>query len=384
MATTSIKQVAETAGVSIGTVSNVLNRPEVVAPQTRARVQKAINELGFVRNESARQLRAGRSRLIGLVVLDVANPFFTDVARGVEAVADDHSMMVMLCNSGQDPKRELRHLEMLREQRVLGVLISPVDAQQPRLDDFVAQGVPVVLVDRGSGRGMCSVAVEDRMGGRLATRHLLEEGHSRIAFVGGPRSIRQVSERLAGARAEIAAAGLSKGSLVVMHMPALTVTFGRQAGAQLATLPIDARPTAVFCANDLLALGVLQEMTRRDLRVPDDVALIGYDDIEFAAAAAVPLSSVRQPREQLGETAAELMFDELEQPDRHRHRQVMFEPVLVVRGSSSKAVRMREIGVHTPSTDVAGVVTPSREDIREAAKSTQRTQRTRRASPRVP
>lgn len=127
--TAGIKDVAADAGVSVGTVSNVLNRPDIVAPATRDRVQGAIRKLGFVRNESARQLRAGRSRSIGLVVLDVANPFFTDVAHGAEAVADTNDTMVMLCNSGEDPQRELRHLEMLEQQRVLGVLITPVDTR---------------------------------------------------------------------------------------------------------------------------------------------------------------------------------------------------------------------------------------------------------------
>ncbi len=332
MTRTSIKDVASRAGVSIGTVSNVLNRPETVGDATRRRVLDAIAALGYVRNESARQLRAGRSRTIGLVVLDIANPFFTDVARGVEALADETGSVVTVCNSAEDAARELRHLDLLLQQRVQGVLITPVDAL-PWLDQFLARDIPVVLVDRGAGRhSLCSVAVNDLLGGRLAAAHLLEHGHRRIAFVGGPFSIPQVSERHRGAAEAVREAGGAQ--LLVVETASLRVAEGRRAGERIALLPPDRRPTAVLCANDLLALGVLREMTRQGVRVPDDLAIVGYDDIDFAAAAAVPLSSVRQPREELGRTAAQLLMEEVTDPTRHRHRQVVFEPELVVRESS--------------------------------------------------
>src|SRR5262249_8978412 len=167
------------------------------------------------------------------------------------------------------------------------------------------RGTPVVLVDRGSGRhSRCSVAVDDVLGGRLAGEHLLTQGHRHVAFVGGPASIAQVADRQNGVAQALAGAA----DLSVVPTPNLTVASGRTAAGQLADLPARDRPTAAFCANDLLALGFLQEMTRRGLRVPQDVALVGYDDIEFAAAAAVPLSSVRQPREQLGRTATQLLL----------------------------------------------------------------------------
>jgi DNA-binding LacI/PurR family transcriptional regulator len=332
MATASIKQVAQQAGVSLGTVSNVLNRPELVAPATRQRVLAAIEALGYVRNDSARQLRAGRSRTIAIVVLDVANPFFTDVVRGAEAAAERAGSMLVVCNSGQDPAREHRHLELLEEQRVQGVLITPVaDGPESRLEQLIARGTPVVLVDRESGQpDRCSVAVDDALGGRLAGAHLVEQGHTRIAYVGGPMTIRQVADRHTGA----ATAVEGRASLKVVRTPSLTVASGRKAAAHLADLPAGRRPTAVFCANDLLALGVLQELTQRGIRVPADLAIIGYDDIEFAAAAAVPLSSVRQPREQLGRTAIELLQEEIDSGATHQHRHVIFKPELVARASS--------------------------------------------------
>ena len=341
MATTSIREVARHAGVSLGTVSNVLNRPESVSASTRARVEGSIRELGFVRNESARTLRAGRSRTVGLVVLDVANPFFTDVARGAEDVAEENGMVVTLCNSSESAARETRHLDHLEEQRVQGVLITPVEGANSRLERLVERGIPVVLVDRGSGApNRCSVAVDDVKGGRTAVAHLLDRGHRRIAFVGGPSGIQQVRDRYAGAESAVKSCGAQRSSrppvLELMETPSLTLRAGMEAGAHIASISPSRRPTAVFCANDLLALGLLQEAMHQGLHVPDDVAIVGYDDIDFAAAAVVPLSSVRQPRDQLGRAAAELLFDEISAGESHRHRQILFEPELIVRRSSDE------------------------------------------------
>lgn len=335
----SVKQVAARAGVSLGTVSNVLNRPDNVAPATRQRVLDAIEELGFVRNEAARALRAGSSRSLGLVVLDVGNPFFTDVAAGVEAVADEHGMTIALCNSGDSVAREQRHLDHLAEQRVQGVLITPVDDDGQRIDQLVRRGIPVVLVDRGATRrGRCSVAVDDVEGGRLVGRHLVEQGHRRIAFVGGPLTIPQVADRHRGLAEELARAGAV---LEVVETDGLTIAAGRAATDALQSSPASRRPTAACCANDLLALGLLQGLVSASVRVPQDVALVGYDDIAFAGAAAVPLTSVRQPRDLLGRTAAELLLEEIEDSGRHRHRQVLFSPELVVRASTDHKRRAR-------------------------------------------
>jgi DNA-binding LacI/PurR family transcriptional regulator len=328
---TSIKKVAAAAGVSVGTVSNVLNRPERVSTDTRARVRTAIDELGFVRNESARQLRAGQSNSLALVVLDMANPFFADVARGAEAEANDQ--LVFVCNSHDDLARERRYLQMLEEQRVQGILITPVGVgPHDQLDRLVGRGTPVVLVDHHAQSGaQCSVAVDDVLGGRLAAEHLLALGHRRIAYLGGPFTMCQVQDRHRGAVQVMTAVA---GEVVVMETTAPTVAQGRAVGAQLADQPAGERPTAVFCANDLLSLGVLQATTARGLRVPEELAIIGFDDIGYAAAAAIPLSSIRQPREQLGRTATRLLQDEIANPETHRHRQVVFEPELISREST--------------------------------------------------
>jgi len=344
-AAVSIRDVAARAGVSVGTVSNVLNRPEIVARSTRDRVNAAIKALGFVRNESARHLRAGRSRTIGLVVLDVANPFFTDVARGVEDEASKSGLSVILCNSDEKLAKETRYLELLEEHRVQGILITPSVAAgaDERLARLQQRGTPVVLLDSRSVSGkQCSVAVDDVLGGDMAVSHLLELGHRRVACVGGPLHLRQVSDRLDGAVRAVRRAGRREDDLVMIETPALNVTAGQRAAAAITDMPAGQRPTAAFCANDLVALGLLQEMTQQGLTVPDDLAIVGYDDIEFASAAAVPLSSVRQPRQQLGRTAAQLLIEEALAADGHKHRQVIFQPELEVRRSSQPSqVRAR-------------------------------------------
>jgi LacI family transcriptional regulator len=340
----SIRDVATRAGVSVGTVSNVLNRPELVSPATRDRVLGAIAALGFVRNESARQLRAGRSRTIGLVVLDIANPFFTDVARGVEDVANEQGLAVILCNSDDRPEKEAAYLDVLAEQRVQGVLITPTAELSPHLEQLRRTGVPVVLLDRQSPiRDQCSVAVDDVLGGHLAGAHLMERGHRRIAFIGGHRGLPQIEERLAGVEQAVREVLGTSETLSVLAEE-LTVEGGREAGSRIVGMPAATRPTAAVCANDLIALGLLQEMVRHGVRVPQEFAIVGYDDIDYAGAAAVPLTSVRKPRQELGAAAAELLLDEARSGGEHRHQQRLFQPELVVRESSMVRLHSTDTG----------------------------------------
>lgn len=335
MASISVRDVAAEAGVSVGTVSNVLNRPGKVSPDTVARVQAAIAELGFVRNDAARQLRAGRSRSIGLVVLDVANPFFTDVARGAEDRAAEEGLAVLLGNSDETIERENAYLDLFEEQRVHGVLISPLGDLGDRLTRLRERGTPTVLVDRqAEDRRFSSVAVDDVAGGHLAADHLVGIGRTRLAFVGGPASIRQVTDRLEGARRAVAEhPGVS---LEVIDTESLSVLAGRAAGERILARPAGERPDAVFAANDLLAIGVLQALNMlSDVQVPRDIALIGYDDIAFAAAAVVPLSSIRQPSALIGYTAVDLLLREAAAGEGFEHEQIVFQPELVVRESTT-------------------------------------------------
>jgi LacI family transcriptional regulator len=333
--TANIRDVAERAGVSVGTVSNVLNHREKVSPDAVRRVREAIEELGYVRNDAARQLRVGRSSTVGLVVLDVRNPFFTDLARGAENEAARHGLSVILGNSAEDVEREAGYLDLFEEQRVRGILISPYREIGPQLHRLRERGTPTVLVDRRSDdERFSSVSVDDERGGWLAADHLIRTGRRRILFAAGPLDIRQIVDRRAGAqRAVDAVEGVS---FETQPTPAASVADGRAAGEAIAARTPQDRPDAVFAANDLLAMGVLQGLAGHGIRVPEEIAIIGFDDIDFASAAVVPLSSVRQPSQLMGETALRILLAEIADPASEA-QQVVFEPELVVRASTAPA-----------------------------------------------
>ena len=339
-ASVSMKDVAALADVSLGTVSNVVNSPDLVSEKTRERVNTAIAKLGWVPNESARQLRAGRSRAIGMLVMDIANPFFTDLVLGAEDYVEERGYFIQVSNSAQEPGRERSHLKLLEQQRVGGVLLAPIWGLSDQVTQLRRRGIPVVLLDRaGDASDLCSVSVDDVEGGRLAMQHLLDQGHTHIALVGGPGDLQQVRDRRLGA--EIARSRHGNAQMLTISTPNLDTASGVAAAGELAALPPNERPTAVFAANDLLAIGVLQGFVTQGLRVPEDVAILGYDDVSFAASAAVPLSSIRQPRRELGRRAAELLFDEIETSsngERHEHQAVRFSPELIVRRSSAVRV----------------------------------------------
>ncbi len=332
--TVRIRDVAERAGVSVGTVSNVLNRPAEVSPTSVERVNRAIEELGYVRNDAARKLRAGVSATVGFVVLDGQNPFYADVVRGAEDEAMGHGIALLHGNTDEEQARERMYIDLFEEQRVRGMLISPYGDVTTRLRRLRERGIPAVLVDRFSGDGsFSSVSADSVVGGRIAVDHLVSTGRRRIAFVGGPFDIRQVTDRLAGARAA-AENSASPVDLEVVPTEAMTVAQGAAAGRRILALPASRRPEALFAANDLLALGLLQSIvTDGRLDVPTDIAIIGFDDIPFAAAAAVPLSSVRQPSRLIGRTALRILLEETADRD-VIPRQTVFQPELVVRAST--------------------------------------------------
>ena len=335
MAAASIRDVAQHAGVSVGTVSNVLNRPGEVSADSITRVHAAIEELGYVRNDAARKLRAGVSTTVGFVVLDGQNPFFGDVVRGAEDEASRHGIAVLYGNTDEDIARERMYLDLFEEQQVRGVLISPYGDINPRLERLRARGIHAVLVDRFSGDGrFSSVSVDSVVGGRMAVEHLIETGRRRIAFVGGPFEIRQVTDRLAGARVAVENSAAPV-DIEVIATGALTVAEGAAAGARILERPRHEWPDALFAANDLLALGLLQGLiVDGRMLVPDDIAIIGFDDIAFAAAAAVPLSSMRQPSGMIGRTALRVLLEETSDPDLIP-RQTVFLPELIVRASTA-------------------------------------------------
>ncbi|HEY3549193.1 MAG TPA: LacI family DNA-binding transcriptional regulator [Propionicimonas sp.] len=340
-----LKDVARLAGVSAGTVSHTLNHPDRVTGETRELVLEAIRQLGFVPNAHARALKSGANQVIGLVVLDIASPFFMQVARAVERCAREMGHVVILSSSDDDSERESALLRILAAQRVRGCLLTPAGAA-PSPAWFSRNRLPVVLLDHPGGSQDCSVAVDHVAGARLAVRHLLELGHRRVAFVGGPVGLRQMADRAQGARHAIIDAGQDPVRVLVEVMePAFGIADGIDAAEQLLAGGL---PSAVFCGNDMLAFGVYRRLRQEGLRVPEDVALVGYDDVDFAADWVVPLTSVRQPTDQLGYLAAQLLFEHVSGHPDHRHQQVMLHPELVVRRSSGSHIPHTDGGLHHP------------------------------------
>ncbi|HRA74738.1 MAG TPA: LacI family DNA-binding transcriptional regulator [Propionicimonas sp.] len=324
----SVKDVAERAGVSVGTVSNVLNRPESVTDHTRQRVEVAMAELNFMRNASARQLRAGVSTTVGAILMDLGNPFYTEIARGMEdrLAADGHTLMV--CSSDEDPRREERFMRMFAEQGVRGILVTPMATTDERLAGLEKFGIPAVLVDSRSATH-ASVGVDSIHGGEAAVGHLLERGHRRIVFVGAGEHLQQPRHRHRGAVKAIIRAGLDPLDVLRQHdVTQITANEGQRAMAEALDAPGET-PTAVFCINDLVALGALRELRRRGIAIPSGMAVVGYDDLYWAAELMTPLTSVRQPMRQLGWAAADQLLTGAD-PAEH----AIFLPELVIRPSS--------------------------------------------------
>jgi LacI family transcriptional regulator len=313
----------------------VLNRPDEVSADSVERVERAIKELGYVRNDAARQLRAGISTTVGFVVLNSQNPFYNDVVRGAQDEAAARGLAILYGSSEEDESRQKLYLDLFQQQQVRGILLAPYGDVLSELRRLRRSGIATVLVDRFSADSeFSSVSLDSIAGGRMAMQHLVETGRRRVAFVGGPFQLRQVDDRLAGARAAAEDADPPV-HLEVIPTAGMTIEDGVSAGERiLSRLPRD-RPDAIVAANDLLALGLLQSLVVNGrLLVPREIALIGFDDIPFAAASAVPLSSIRQPGRMIGRTALRTVLEEVDDPA-SLPRQTVFPPELVVRHSTT-------------------------------------------------
>jgi LacI family transcriptional regulator len=328
-----IYEVAAAADVSIGTVSNFINRPEIVAEKTRARIDRAIRDLNFKPNLGAAILGGKAARMIGLVLSDVRNPFFTDVARGAEDTARERDHLTVLCNSDGDEDRELQYIRSLEDHRVTGILLSPVNEHSSALLEVQRRGTPLVLVGRSS-QNFCCATTDNDHGGELVGDHLMDLGHREIAFVCGPLHTTQYFLRLQGLRRAVEQRQAPAGRLSVHIVPGLgTMSEGQAAVAPL--LALRPRPTAISCGNDLLALGVFSGLVRAGVRIPDDISLVGYDDLELADQGFTSLTTVRQPKLELGRVATQLLLEELRECDAHVHRQIQLRPRLIVRETTS-------------------------------------------------
>jgi DNA-binding LacI/PurR family transcriptional regulator len=328
-----VRDVARAAGVSPSTVSNVLNNPHRVTWQTRRRVEAAMVSVGFVRNRAARQLRGAPSTVVGCIVLDIANPFYAELARGIEDGLREAGCALVIFSNDVEQAREARHVRVMEEFGVRGVIADPVSWPASPLLELPVRGTPVALVNcRRASAPVCAAAVDNALGGRLAARQLLRAGHRRLAFVRGHRDVPSTAERAEGARREVREWGLDPGSALAEIRPPRgpgVLDAVDQAVGEL--LALDPCPTGVLCFNDMAAVGVLRGLGRRGIAVPARMSVVGYDDLPFTGQLSPPLTTVHQPAYQLGHAAASLVLAEREPA--HRHREVLLRPHLVVRQS---------------------------------------------------
>jgi DNA-binding LacI/PurR family transcriptional regulator len=333
-----MKDVAERAGVSLSTVSYVVNDSGPVADDRRARVLDAIRILNYTPNESARSLRRRSASTIGLVVPDLANQYFALIAEGVGRAASDRGVLVVLCVPQATGKSDEFYAELLRSQRLDGVVYLSATGTMPALFLELTSSGAVVLVDEQMpGFSLPAIVSDNRRGAREIARHVIEAGHTRIAVIGGPVPLWSAEQRLAGYREALAAAGQNPDDV-----PLLTGDYLQQSGYQLASEalsgPVGERPTALICANDLMAIGALEYCKAAGISVPDELSLVGFDDVPTAALLTPRLTTVRQLADDLGRAAARLLF-ELIDDDGEARQPEPFPTTLMARDTVAPPLR---------------------------------------------
>nr|WP_254071994.1 LacI family DNA-binding transcriptional regulator [Rathayibacter sp. VKM Ac-2857] len=329
-----MEDVARRAGVALGTVSNVINRPTLVSAATRSRVQQAIDELGFSPNRAARALAAGTSSTFGFVVIDLSNSFFLDMTRGAEHAAESAGMTVVLGNTDMRPVKQRTYLDLFTEEQVAGILLAPLPGSAGDAIAKLPRGRRLVFLNDSAVDGACTVSADDEHGGYLAARHLIDLGRRRLAFAGDPAIAVPVRDRLRGVERAVAESNGAV-SLELDLTAEVQIEDGRRFGHLLAGRAAADRPDGVIAAADLLALGILQSLlAQADLRVPEDIAVTGYDDNRSAWDSVVPITTLAQPGEAMGEAAMRLLLDEISNAPAHEHRHEVLRPRLIVRGST--------------------------------------------------
>jgi LacI family transcriptional regulator len=326
-----ISDVARAAGVSPATVSRVLNANGTVADELRRRVMTAVNELGFTPNSQARSLRTRATTVLGLVISDITNPFFTSMVRGVEDVASAAGYSVVLANTDEDLAKERRYLEVALAERMAGVALAPASSADTDITLLTDRGVPVVTIDRRlTSVEVDSVTIDNHRAAREATEHLAAQGYRRIGFVTGPLATTTAAERLAGYLDGLAAAGLDRTKPLVGNGD-FRIEGGR--GATHALLAQTPRPDALFVSNNLMTIGAVQALDEAGLSFPRDLGLVGFDDQSYVMGLRPPLTLISQPTYAIGEQAARLLLDRVG-GDASPARRVVFDAELTVRGSS--------------------------------------------------
>ena len=330
-----VADIARAAGVSVATVSRVLNSSPKVAQPTRRRVLRVLDELGYAPNNLARNLRARALRVFGLVIPDIRNPVYTALQRGVEDVARASGFFVLLANTDEAPEREAEYLRMLLAERVAGAIVVPTaNARLDAVESLLRARIPVVALDRPlPGAVEVDTVQPDRgRGVWLAVEHLHAHGHTAIGLLNGPADLASAMQRSDAFHAALRTRGLANGSAVQAHGD-----FREEGGYQATKTLLESaqRPTALLVANNLMALGAIRAATELGVGIPDDLALIAFDETEWAPFVAPPLTTVAHPVHELGRTAAELLERRLAEPGRPVVT-VLLQPRLVVRASCGR------------------------------------------------
>jgi LacI family transcriptional regulator len=336
-----LRDVAREARVSIKTASRVVNGEPAVSQATAARVREAVARLGYRPNQLARSLQGRRSRTIAVMIADISNPFYAGCVKAVEEVARRHGYAVILCASDENEELQREYVGLLTQRRIDGLLLVPAAGEQRYLAEEQAAGLPMVALDRPvDAVATDTVVVQNRAGTREAVEHLVQaHGHRLVAFIGGKETLYTTRKRLQGYREALSAAGLPE----LCRAGAVDIASAAQATAELVVLPEP--PTAIFAVNNLITVGVLQALERARLRVPEDVAIAGFDDFELASALHPRLTLVRQPAMELGRRAAELLFERLEGHQARDPRRLVLQTELVVRESCGCKMRDESAGV---------------------------------------
>jgi LacI family transcriptional regulator/LacI family repressor for deo operon, udp, cdd, tsx, nupC, and nupG len=324
-------EVARRARVSISTVSRTINQTGKISADTQEHVRRVMREMGYKPNRVARRLRAGgKCNLLGLIIPNIQNPFFADLARGVEDVAYRNNFAVLLCNYDEDAAKERFYLDVMEAESVDGIILPPIHERDPAVLRVAQRGVPIVCVDRAlADAAIDKVEIDNHRGALDAAAHLLGRGHRRIGFISGPADSSTGRERLAGFRAALAQAGVA-GSEELIRYGDYKQESGRRLATELLALPTP--PSALFVSNNLMTIGALEAICARQLRIPEQIGIVGFDDLPLAAVFNPPLTVVHQPAYEVGRSAAELLFKRIEDPKRPpSHLKLL--PKLIVRSS---------------------------------------------------
>lgn len=318
MSNVTIHDVASRAGVSIGTVSAVINRKSSVGRETRRKVQEAISELNYRPSAAARRrLQPSSEKSIGLVIKEVQNPYFADIIIGVQQAAKDHGYGVLVVSSERTYDLEQQLVELLVAKDVEGLIINPLldeESDLSHLFELKRRNIPLVLLESVRGIQASMVDVDNVAASKGAVMYLIDRGHKRIVHFAGPRYSMHSDERIEGVRRAFSSQRLVFDDHDIVHAGA-RLEDGYRAGLEFFRDRNEDRPTAVTCYNDLVALGLIRALGELDLRVPEDVSVIGYDDIEMASYASLPLTTVRVPKREMGQQAAEILIRHIEALD---------------------------------------------------------------------